>query len=115
VAKAFRDLIVWQKAMDLTVEVYRLTERFPKSEVYGLTSQLRRCSVSIASNIAEGSGRGTRKDFASFAGIARGSNYELETQLLLAQRLGYVAEVDSEAARSLSTDVGKMLRDLSLT
>lgn len=83
----YSDLIVWQKAMDLVVHVYEVTESFPQREVFGLTNQVRRAAVSIPSNIAEGQGRGTTKDFLHFLAIARGSLQEVETQLLLAYRL----------------------------
>ena len=112
VAKAFRDLLVWQKSMDLTQEIYSLTATFPKSETYGLTSQMRRCAVSIPSNIAEGAGRATRRDFANFVVIARGSNFELETQIILAERLGYLDQQSAEYVSSASADVGKLLRGL---
>ncbi len=93
-SKAFRDLDIWQRAMDLTTEVYRLTEAFPKHEIYGLTSQMRRCAVSVPSNIAEESARNTKRDFANFAAIAKGSNAELQTQLIIASRLGYLHQED---------------------
>ena len=86
----YRDLKVWQAAMRLTVEVYRLSEQFPKHETYGLTSQLQRSAVSLPSNIAEGHGRNSPKEFNHFLGIALGSLAELETQLILAQHLNYL-------------------------
>ena len=113
-SKAFRDLVVWQKAMELTVAVYRITSDFPKAELYGLTSQMRRCAASIPSNIAEGSGRATRRDFAQFVCIARGSNYELETQIELAGRLGFVQKTSVEAILHRSAEVGKLLKGLLL-
>lgn len=87
-----RDLLVWQKGMDLVVAIYELTRRFPASEEYGLSTQMRRASVSIVSNIAEGAARRTTKDFLSFLHIARGSLAELETQVLLVERLGIAAD-----------------------
>ena len=78
---SYRDLIVWEKAINLTVEIYKITENFPKEEIYGLTSQMRRSAVSIPSNIAEGRNRGTRKDFCNFLRIALGSCAELSTQI----------------------------------
>jgi four helix bundle protein len=84
---SFRDLKVWKKSIELTVLVYELTRAFPKEELYGLTSQMRRASVSIASNIAEGSARGTVPDFRQFVKIARGSNCELQTQIVIAREL----------------------------
>jgi four helix bundle protein len=85
-----RDLIVWQKGMTLAVDVYQLTSTFPRSEVFGLSAQMRRSAISIISNIAEGAGRRTTKDFIAFLHVARGSLAELETQILLAQRLGLI-------------------------
>ena len=94
-ATSFRDLRVWNKSMDLATMIYSISAGFPKSEIYGLSSQMRRAAVSIASNIAEGSARGTKKDFKQFVAIARGSNYELQTQPLLAKRLEYT-EIQSK-------------------
>src|SRR5579862_7466163 len=90
----YRDLIVWQKAMDLATLVYQSTESFPQKEVFGLTNQLRRAAVSIPSNIAEGQGRNSNLDFRRFLGISRGSLQEVETQLELARRLGYLDETN---------------------
>jgi four helix bundle protein len=87
-ANTYRDLLVWQKAKALAVDVYRVTERFPEAELFGLTSQMRRAAVSVASNIAEGQGRGSKPDFAKFLCISRGSLLELETQLEIARELG---------------------------
>ena len=87
-ANTYRDLLVWQKAKALAVEIYRATERFPKNEIFGLTSQMRRAAVSVASNIAEGQGRGSKPDFVKFLCVARGSLLELETQLEIALELG---------------------------
>ncbi|HEX7094089.1 MAG TPA: four helix bundle protein [Nitrospiraceae bacterium] len=86
-----KDLEVWKKAMDLATQVYSLTARFPKEELYGLTSQIRRTAVSIPSNIAEGAARHSRKEFIHFLHIASGSVAELETQLLLATRMGFIS------------------------
>ena len=88
--RSYRDLEVWQRGMLIAQEVYAVTSGFPDEERFGLALQLRRAAVSIASNIAEGWGRGSRKEFARFLRVARGSLYEVETQLLLAQRLGWV-------------------------
>lgn len=85
----FKDLVVWQKAMELTDAVYKLTANFPADERFGLTSQIRRSVVSIPSNIAEGAGRGTKGEFKQFLMIALGSSYELETQIILSSRLIY--------------------------
>ena len=89
-SNSYRDLIAWQKAFSLVTEVYRDTEPFPKSEMYGLTSQVRRAAVSVVSNIAEGQGRNSRGEFDQFLGHAKGSLSELETQLLIANALGYL-------------------------
>lgn len=88
-AQSFRDLVVWQRAMQLTVAVYQLTKDFPREEQYGLTNQLRRSAVSIPSNIAEGQGRLTVGEFKQFLGFARGSNFEVQTQLELARALNF--------------------------
>jgi four helix bundle protein len=111
-AQSFRDLKVWNKAIDLTVLVYQFTVDFPKQEVYGLTSQMRRASVSVASNIAEGSARGTKRDFRQFVKLARGSNYELQTQLVISRRLRLGNDDRCEAVETLSQEVGKMLSGL---
>jgi four helix bundle protein len=86
----YKQLKIWQKAVDLAVKVYELTRDFPKEELYGLTSQLRRCSISIASNIAEGAGRNSKRDFRNFLGISHGSSCELATQLLIAFRTNLI-------------------------
>jgi len=112
-AKSFRDLKVWNLSMDLTMLVYAITSAFPKHEVYGLSSQMRRAAISISSNIAEGSARSTRKDFRQFVVIARGSNAELQTQLMIAHRLGYGLEPQVDEALRLSQQVGRMLSGLS--
>jgi four helix bundle protein len=103
----FRELIVWQKAMALALEVYKLTRSFPKEEAYVLTSQVRRAAVSIPSNIAEGHARQGR-EYANFLSIARGSAAEVETQLLLAAQLGYLKPCEIEVALGLLTEVRKM-------
>ena len=107
--KSYQELLVWQRALDLTIAVYRCSKAFPREEVYGLTSQIRRAAVSVPSNIAEGYGRGTRRDYRHFLAIARGSNFELQTQLAIARRLGYGDEPEITAAESISAEVGKML------
>jgi four helix bundle protein len=112
-AQSFRDLKVWNKAIDLTVLVYRFTVDFPKQEAYGLTSQMRRASVSVASNIAEGSARGTKRDFRQFVKLARGSNCELQTQLVISKRLLFGDAERCEAVEDLSQEVGKMLSGLN--
>jgi four helix bundle protein len=107
--QSFRDLLVWQRAMELTEAVYRLTESFPRDEQYGLTNQSRRAAVSIPSNIAEGQGRGTPNEFRQFLTIARGSTCEVQTQLELARRLHFGSNQLIEAAESLASEVRKML------
>lgn len=107
-----RELVVWQKAMDMVVQVYRLSDRFPKSELYRLTSQLTRAAASVPANIAEGNGRSSRRDYAHFVSIARGSLNETETFLLLAIRLGYLSEQDARPTLALITEVGRMLTRL---
>jgi four helix bundle protein len=95
----YRELIAWQVAFELARHIYLQTEKFPKEETFGLRIQMRRAAVSIASNIAEGAGRSTKKDFAQFVVIARGSLNELETQYLLAKSLGYLAKGDEIEAQ----------------
>src|SRR5215468_8110762 len=109
-AQDYHDLIVWQKAIDLTVCVYELTRSFPKTELYGLTSQIRRASVSIACNIAEGRGRLSAAEFRQFLGVAQGSLFELRTQLLVARKLGFAPTDSFRGAADLSEEVSKMLR-----
>jgi len=110
--ESFRDLIVWQRAIQMTVAVYKLTATFPKEEQFGLTSQLRRASVSIASNLAEGYGRNSRGEYKQFVGIARGSCCEVETQLVIAKQLGFGRDGAASLAEGLNVEVGKMLRGL---
>jgi four helix bundle protein len=88
-SKSYRDLLVWQRSTKMSVAIYRLTAYFPKHEVFGLTSQLRRAGVSVASNIAEGYGRGTRGEYKQCLAIARGSTLEVQTQLFIAGELGW--------------------------
>ncbi len=106
----FKDLRVWQQAMALAVEIYRVTSTFPKSELYGLTAQLRRAAVSVPSNIAEGKGRHSDREALHFFHNARGSLYELETQLLLARELEYVS---SDAARQVLGTVAAVAGSLT--
>jgi four helix bundle protein len=108
----YRDLIVWQRAKALAVELYRATESFPKVEIYGLTSQLRRAAISVVSNIAEGQGRLTKGEFAHFLGQARGSLLELETQLEIACELQYMAESDFKGCMELISEVSRLLNGL---
>ncbi len=111
-AQAFQDLVVWQRAMQMTVCVYGLTATFPREEMYGLTSQLRRASVSAASNIAEGRGRTTDGEFRQFLGIAQGSTYEVQTQLLVARQLRLGDEETLRKAEALCVETSKMLSAL---
>ena len=110
--RSYRDLIVWQKAVDLCVEAYRLSKKLPKEELYALSDQIRRAAVSVPSNIAEGHARHSRKDFAHFLMIAQGSIAELETQLYLAVRMAMLAESDVDYLMPLSGEVSKMLMSL---
>ncbi len=112
VIKNYRDLTVWQSAMDLVEEVYRLSSQFPKDELYGLTAQMRRAAVSIPSNIAEGQGRGGDTEFHRFLRIAYGSLRELETQILLSQRLGYTGPEETKAILENAAETGRMLNGL---
>ena len=109
---SYKDLIVWQRAIELVVAVYDLSDKFPKEEVFGLTSQMRRAAVSIPSNIAEGRFRGTRKDFLNFIRIAYGSGAELETQVEIARRLSKIANLDYTKVNELLTEVMKMLNTM---
>jgi four helix bundle protein len=109
---SYKDLIAWQKAMDFTEEIYKATRGFPRDELYGLTSQLRRAAVSIPSNIAEGQGRLTPGEFKQFLGHARGSLLETETQILLCGRLGYISAEETNRLLALSGEVGRILNGL---
>lgn len=108
----YRDLIVWQKAMDLCVEVHNVTLVFPKQELFGLSSQLNRSVVSVPSNIAEGHGRRTTPDFIHFLAISRGSMNEVETKLTLAMRYNYLTEADHDELLERCGEVGRMLNGL---
>ena len=108
----FRNLLVWQKSHELALEIYRLSRDFPREELYGLASQMRRAAVSIPSNIAEGCGRGSDPDFGRFLVIAMGSSSELEYQLLLAKDLGYVDTTMHESLERKIMEIKKMLSSL---
>jgi four helix bundle protein len=110
--KSYRDLMVWQRAVSFAVDIYQTTAAFPKSEVYGLTSQMRRAAVSIASNIAEGHARPGR-EFGRFLGMSIGSLAELETQMEIACRVGYLTEHDFTTLSNELTIIGKQLKTLS--
>ena len=111
-AKDYKDFIVWQKAIDLSVEIYKLVKLLPKTETYGLSDQMRRAVVSIPSNIAEGQGRSSAKEFMHFLSIARGSQKELETQIYICTRLEYFTEEEALNALNLCEEIGKMLNSL---
>jgi len=110
--KDFRKLKVWEKAHELTVEVYRASGRFPRSEMFGLATQLRRAAVSVASNIAEGCGRNSDGELSRFAGFAMGSASEVEYQLLLARDLGYIDETETAVLSARAVEVKRMLGGL---
>ena len=110
-AQHYRELIAWQKAMALVKHVYEVTKDFPDDEKFGLISQMRRCAVSIPSNIAEGQARNTTGEFKQFIGVARGSIAELTTQLLIGEQLGYLAE--PQQTIDLAEEVGRILTGLS--
>ena len=110
--KSYQDLIVWQKAISLVTEIYALTAQFPGHEIYGLSSQLRRASVSIPGNIAEGHGRATRGEFNQFLGHARGSLCEVQTQIFIAHKLGYITGKQEQAVIALTDELGRILNGL---
>ena len=110
--QSYRDLIAWNKAMELVTEIYRVTHNFPKEELFGLMSQLRRAAVSIPSNIAEGKGRLSKGEFRQFLGNARGSLAEVETQILIAQNLSYLDETETNRLLIKVEEVGKILNGL---
>ncbi|HPN96181.1 MAG TPA: four helix bundle protein [Candidatus Moranbacteria bacterium] len=109
---SYKELVVWQKSMDLVTEIYNLTDEFPREEVFGLTSQIRRSAISIPSNIAEGRYRGRRKDFLQFLRIAYASGAELETQIEIAKRLKKTGHLDFSTVDSLLLEIMKMLNKI---
>ena len=109
---SYRDLIVWQKAMDAAEMIYQVTKQFPKEETYGLTNQIRRAAVSIPSNIAEGQERKSTPDFKRFLLISQGSRAEVETQLMLAQRLNYLTQEQLTPILNLLAEISKMTNSL---
>ena len=111
-AGTYQDLKVWQLAMDMVTQVYRCTATFPKQEMYGLTSQMRRSAVSVPSNIAEGKGRFSRKELVQYLFRARGSLLELETQVLIGRRLGYLGDTEGRQLTALAGEVGRLLNGL---
>ena len=112
-ARNYRDLVTWQKSMDFAEAGYILSQNFPDTERYSLTSQLRRAATSVPSNIAEGEGRFTKPDFKRFLSIAHGSLREAETQILLAIRLQYLTEDAAQSTLSLAGEVGKLIHGLA--
>jgi len=105
----YKDLKVWQKATDFVVRIYEITKKYPKDEIYGLTSQTRRAVVSVPSNIAEGQSRATKKDFTHFLRIAYSSAAEVETQLIIAEKVGYISVADCKNLQSELNEVSSML------
>ena len=112
IVQSYRDLVVWKKSMALVLEVYRCTHTFPKTETYGLTSQLRRAAVSMPSNIAEGQARLSTGEFKQFLGNARGSLMEVETQILIARDLSYLENHRSETLLAAASEIGRILNGL---
>jgi four helix bundle protein len=110
--QSYKDLKAWQKAMELVLEVYRITQDFPRHELYGLTSQLRRAAVSVPSNIAEGKGRYSDREFIQFLRHARGSLLEIETQVLIAEELKYVHHKQTSRVLDLTAETGKIVNSL---
>jgi len=108
----YQELLVWQKAVDLTAVIYKLVKKLPKEELFALSDQMRRAVVSIPSNIAEGRDRNTNNEFIHFLTISRGSKAELETQLFICVKVGYLNETEIDEAMILCTEVGKMLTSL---
>jgi four helix bundle protein len=112
-SKSYRDLVAWQKSMDLADAIYRATKSWPRDELYGLTNQVRRAAVSVPSNLAEGQGRASPREFMQHISIARGSLAEAETQLLLAQRFGYVTTDEANHLLAAAAEVGRLLYGLT--
>jgi len=110
--KKYQELIAWQKAIALVTKVYEMTRKFPGDEIYGLTSQLRRAAVSIPSNIAEGQGRASTGEFIQFLCHARGSLYEVETQVIVAQNLRYISDGQRDKVIDAASELGRILNGL---
>lgn len=108
----FKELLVWQKSMDFVTEIYRISDMFPKDEIYGLTSQIRRVSVSIPSNIAEGNSRRSKPDYLQFLRISRGNCAEVETQLLISKNLNFLKENEYDKLNQNIVEISKMLNGL---
>jgi four helix bundle protein len=111
-ASHYRELLVWQRAIQMVVNVYKFTRQFPREEQFGLTSQLRRAAISVASNIAEGHGRGSTGEYRQFLGMARGSNFEVQTQLVIARELGYGDVALLTLSEGQSNEIGKMIHGI---
>jgi len=109
---SYRDLVAWKKSMVLVCETYRATQVFPKNELYGLTSQLRRAAVSVPSNIAEGQARYSKREFHHFLNNARGSLAEVETQVMLACNLNYLSSQETEVLLARAAELGRILNGL---
>ena len=112
--KGHRDLIAWRKAMRLVTDIYRVTRTFPREETYGLTAQVRRAAISVPSNLAEGHGRTSRKEFHQFIAHARGSLVEVETQLEIALNLGHLAKDAAASLLDQASEVGRLINGLML-
>ncbi|HYM74576.1 MAG TPA: four helix bundle protein [Candidatus Dormibacteraeota bacterium] len=108
----YADLEVWRTAMELVVRIYGISKKFPKEEMYGLSSQIRRAAVSVPSNIAEGKGRSSDKELIQFLCHARGSLFEIQTQLQISERLGYISKEESDSLRGEGVRIGQMLNGL---
>jgi len=111
-SRSYRDLVVWQRAMDLVEAVYLATRGWPREERFGLTDQVRRAAVSVPANVAEGQGRGSPRDFLHFCKIATGSLHEVETHLLIAQRLGYLDDPACATLLDQTAEIGRVLHGL---
>jgi four helix bundle protein len=109
---SYRDLLIWKKSMELIVDIYKVSAKFPKEEIYGLTSQIRRASISVPSNIAEGYGRRSTGDYKRFLNIALGSLFEFQTQLEVSKRLNYLEENEFEPLNNLSIEIERMTNSL---
>lgn len=108
--QSYKDLLIWQKGIEITEKVYLLTKSFPNEEIYSLTNQIKRATVSIPSNIAEGFGRNSTKSYVNFLKISRGSLYELETQLIIAEKQNFIADLDLlQSINELISEEGKMI------
>lgn len=107
--KTHKDLLVWEKSIDLVEQIYKFTKQFPKEELYGITNQMRRCAVSIPANIAEGSGRKNKAEFIQFLHIALGSASELETHLIISQRIGFLSSNSYDEIMNALNEIIKMI------